>query len=236
VGNRHLDEVERLVLGAIGDGGTPLDEIAERSGHAPATVATAFHGLVRDGLVETSGELARLTDDGRQALAGAPDTRAPSDLRPVADEVEQLVRTVGSAVVSRIEARAAATEAARDAVLASDADRDAAVAVLTDAFAHGRLSSTELEERTGRALAARTHGELDDLLVGLGGYRVAVPRRPWRKVLFGLVAFLMSPFLLLGGGLFVFGSDADDHIAGAILLLVLLPGPLALWRWAWPRR
>ena len=70
-------------------------------------------------------------------------------------------------------ARAAAAEAKRDAVLASDADRDAAVRVLTDAFSVGRLSASELDERTGKVLAARTHGKLDDLLAGLGGYPVA---------------------------------------------------------------
>jgi hypothetical protein len=238
VGNAHPDDVERRVLGAIGADGAPLDEIADRSGQAPATVAAVFHRLVRDGLVETRGELATLTDDGHAALSAPPDpaAQAAPTAPSVAVDLEEIARSVGSVVNTHVRARAAAAEAARDGVLASAADRDAAVAVLAEAFAHGRLTSAELEQRTGQALAARTHGDLDGLLAGLGGYRVAVPRRPWRKVLFGLVAFLMSPFVLLGGGLFFFGSDTDDHVAGAILLLVLLPGPLALWRWAWPRR
>ena len=49
-------------------------------------------------------------------------------------------------------------------MLASDADRDTAVQILTVAFSDGRLSSSELEDRTGRTLAARTHGELDAVL------------------------------------------------------------------------
>jgi hypothetical protein len=50
---------------------------------------------------------------------------------------------------------------------ASDADRDRVVDVLRDHGASGRLTTEELEERTDRALAARTHGELDRLLTDL---------------------------------------------------------------------
>ena len=46
------------------------------------------------------------------------------------------------------------------AMRASDADRDAAVAELGEHFQAGRLTAEELDERTGRALTARTWGEL----------------------------------------------------------------------------
>jgi len=52
---------------------------------------------------------------------------------------------------------------------ASDADRDAVLAVLSEHFQAGRLTSGELEERTGNALAARTHGELAALTSDLPG-------------------------------------------------------------------
>jgi len=45
-----------------------------------------------------------------------------------------------------------------------DAERDEAVAVLGRAVAEGRLTYAELDERTGRALAARTRGELHSVL------------------------------------------------------------------------
>lgn len=52
---------------------------------------------------------------------------------------------------------------------ASDADREVVRAVLTDAFADGRLTREEHEERVGTLLEARTLGELpalvDDLVV-----------------------------------------------------------------------
>jgi hypothetical protein len=47
---------------------------------------------------------------------------------------------------------------------ASDADRDAVLSDLSENFQAGRLTPEEFEDRTGRALAARTWGELKDLL------------------------------------------------------------------------
>ena len=53
----------------------------------------------------------------------------------------------------------------------SDADRDRAIAELSEHFQAGRLTTEELEDRTGRALQARTAGELAGLFTDL-------PRRP----------------------------------------------------------
>ena len=52
---------------------------------------------------------------------------------------------------------------------ASDADRDAVLSDLSENFQAGRLTPEEFEDRTGRALAARTWGELKDLLRDLPG-------------------------------------------------------------------
>ena len=49
----------------------------------------------------------------------------------------------------------------------SDADRDAAVSELGEHFQEGRLDRDELEDRTGRALLARTGSDLDELLADL---------------------------------------------------------------------
>jgi hypothetical protein len=49
----------------------------------------------------------------------------------------------------------------------SDAERDQAVAELSVHFQHGRLTQDEFEERTGRALKARTGAELADLFTDL---------------------------------------------------------------------
>jgi hypothetical protein len=63
-------------------------------------------------------------------------------------------------------------------IKASDADRDAVVAALSEHFQAGRLTTEELEERTGRALAARTLGELDELTADLPAPAPAPPGVP----------------------------------------------------------
>ena len=63
------------------------------------------------------------------------------------------------------------------AMRASDADRDAALADLSEHFQAGRLTAEELDERTGQALTARTWGELTELLADLPATRPAA--RPW---------------------------------------------------------
>ncbi|MBV9095993.1 MAG: DUF1707 domain-containing protein [Streptosporangiaceae bacterium] len=50
---------------------------------------------------------------------------------------------------------------------ASDADRDRAAALLSEHHAAGRLTAGEFTERLDKALAARTHGEIDELLADL---------------------------------------------------------------------
>ena len=60
---------------------------------------------------------------------------------------------------------------------ASDSDRDAVVSDLSEQFQAGRLTAGEFDERMGRALAARTWGELRDLLADLPTTRPA-PQAP----------------------------------------------------------
>jgi len=50
---------------------------------------------------------------------------------------------------------------------ASDADRDAVVTALGEHFQAGRLTSEELDDRMGRALSAKTLGELATLTTDL---------------------------------------------------------------------
>ena len=56
---------------------------------------------------------------------------------------------------------------------ASDADRDTAVDILCAAAADGRLTMTELDERVGSALTARTLPQLARLIADLIGPRAA---------------------------------------------------------------
>lgn len=61
---------------------------------------------------------------------------------------------------------------------ASDADRDAMLAELSQHFQAGRLTSDELEERTGQALQARTYRDLARLTTDLPSLASIVPPSP----------------------------------------------------------
>jgi hypothetical protein len=55
----------------------------------------------------------------------------------------------------------------------SDADRDLVVTELSEHFQTGRLTQDEFEDRSGRALRARTGAELDELFTDLPRQAVA---------------------------------------------------------------
>jgi Domain of unknown function (DUF1707) len=55
----------------------------------------------------------------------------------------------------------------------SDADRDRVAAELSEHFQAGRLTQDEFDERVGRAISARTRGDLDELTTDLPSGRPA---------------------------------------------------------------
>jgi len=63
---------------------------------------------------------------------------------------------------------------------ASDSERETAVDLLSQAFAEGRLSHHELEQRSAAALTARTRGELSALTADLPlpGAHTGLPAHP----------------------------------------------------------
>lgn len=63
----------------------------------------------------------------------------------------------------------------------SDAERTHVVNVLQKAIGHGMLSLDEFTERTDRALAAKTRGELNAVLVDLAGVTHTDPEAPVRE-------------------------------------------------------
>ncbi len=109
---------------------------------------------------------------------------------------------------------------------ASDADRDAVLSDLSEHFQAGRLAADEFEDRTGRALAARTWGELRDLMQDLptspAGPHVSVtattgapPHRPLGRT-------VLVPIAVLAGiGIAVTMSAGTAHAHWGILWLVL---------------
>ena len=96
---------------------------------------------------------------------------------------------------------------------ASDADRDAVVAALSEHFQTGRLTPEEFDERAGRALAARTLGELDELMADLPAVNVAGPApvaQP-RGLRYPLLAAVAAALVVLVIVTFVLGAGAGPH-------------------------
>lgn len=85
---------------------------------------------------------------------------------------------------------------------ASDAERDAVVTELGEHLKDGRLQPDEFDERVGRAVNARTRGELDGLLTDLPQPVPApLPAPPRARLPFPLVgiAIFVTGMMLLGG-------------------------------------
>jgi hypothetical protein len=147
----------------------------------------------------------------------------------------------GDEAVRRWFAARARAEAERDGRLASDAEREKVCELLNSAFADGRLTSAELEERTTRALAGRTHGDLAEVMSGLGAmghpalWNAKVQRGIWPRIVFWVVGFVTAPFLFIAAMALLFGSDLGDRVFGIVLLVLFLPGLIAVYRWAHPR-
>ncbi|MGN6131789.1 MAG: DUF1707 domain-containing protein, partial [Nocardioidaceae bacterium] len=228
------------VMRAVGRASRTPDELAIQLGESVSDVQDVLVRLVEAGLAEADGGRVWLTEAGRRAAAaadpGRPAGPVPADVVDPVGELIDVARSVESSWVARTAQASAVRQAATAALLASDADRDQAVQQLTEAFSQGRLTSAELDERTGRALAARTHGELDEVLDGLGGLTSPVRRHPVRTVVFWFATVLLSPFLLLGVLFVLFGADLGDHVAGLVFLALTAPLLFGLWRWSRPRR
>jgi Domain of unknown function (DUF1707) len=102
-------------------------------------------------------------------------------------------------------------------IRASDADRDAVVAALSEHFQAGRLTTEELEGRTGQALAARTLGQLDELTADLPAPRPAAdpaPVAPRRRAGYLVFVPLVVPVAALAILAVVLGTSTGIHAWG----------------------
>jgi Domain of unknown function (DUF1707) len=120
---------------------------------------------------------------------------------------------------------------------ASDADRDVVLAELSEHYQAGRLTSDELEQRTGQALQARTFGDLARLTADLpplaptgpaagpAGGVVTRPggRLPLAPVVLGLVAAAVVAGALLDTG----AGTRGTHVLWLIIVVALVARMLA---------
>jgi hypothetical protein len=77
-----------------------------------------------------------------------------------------------------------------DSLRVSDAERDAVLSALGDHAAVGRLTLDELEDRSGRALTAKTRGELATLTSDLPAEGTASPAPSQKKPVRWMVAIM----------------------------------------------
>ncbi len=135
-------------------------------------------------------------------------------------------------------------DAAQDALLASDTERDEVCRRLASAFSEGRITSAELDERTSQALTARTHGDLEAVMRGLTVPVVSAPPVPLPplghappvtqaprgvnpRMVFWIVCFFMAPSFLTG--------LVAQGASGLLPVLVLGPILYVVYRRLYPR-
>lgn len=113
----------------------------------------------------------------------------------------------------------------------SDADRDAALAELSEHFQAGRLTSDELDERVGKALTARTGKELAALTVDLPELPGHGPADPapthYRARRGGLWRWAITLAVI---GIVVSSLAGPGHVRGALFPWWLIPIGLLVWR------
>jgi hypothetical protein len=109
---------------------------------------------------------------------------------------------------------------------ASDADRDQVLAVLSDNYQAGRLTSDELEDRTGRALSARTLDDLDALTADLPSAGQAgdpgAAGQPSGPGLARLPIIVVAVAVILIAGV-VLGTTVAGHATHFLWLLIAVP-------------
>jgi hypothetical protein len=128
-------------------------------------------------------------------------------------------------------------------IRASDQDRQSAVELFSDAYAVGRLSRDELDERVTAAYSAKTCGELRDLTAdlprsatpaGLLSETVAwrrVPQRASRRLVSVMIWMFFA--LVLSAGLAGLASPVAVWIAAIPIPIALLLTPalgIGWWR------
>jgi hypothetical protein len=109
----------------------------------------------------------------------------------------------------------------------SDADRDRAVAELSEHFQAGRIAADELDDRVGRALQARTAADLAPLFADLPGERPAATGpgthpgspAPFRSAPVPAVPIAIIVVIALGG--FLSGHPALIVLVPVLVLLIV---------------
>jgi Domain of unknown function (DUF1707) len=114
----------------------------------------------------------------------------------------------------------------RREIRVSDAERDQAVAELSEHFQSGRLTQEEFEDRSGRALQARTVSDLAGLFNDLPHNVVPAPTPPM-PAMGPRMRLPLVPIIVLGVILAilagpVYGSSTHHHSAFGLLVPIVI--------------
>lgn len=106
----------------------------------------------------------------------------------------------------------------------SDAERDRAVAELSGHFQQGRLTQEEFEDRSGRALQARTGRELSGLFTDLPQDAAPVPVSPGsaRRVPTAAVVVACAMAAIIVGNLLGDTGHSHGHSFGWLVPVLVL--------------
>jgi hypothetical protein len=122
----------------------------------------------------------------------------------------------------------------RREIRVSDAERDQAVAELSEHFQSGRLTQEEFEDRSGRALQARTESDLVGLFSDLPNNTVPVPpavdpdMRPWVPARLPLLRIVILGVIAAGivgsifGGTTHYGGTTHFHSSFGFVVPVII--------------
>ena len=108
----------------------------------------------------------------------------------------------------------------------SDADRDRAIAELSEHYQAGRLTTEELEDRTGRALQARTAADLAALFTDLPRRQApvtsAAASAPASPARFWPARVPVAPFAVLAVVVALAVFSGHPHIAWVPVLVLIV--------------
>lgn len=115
----------------------------------------------------------------------------------------------------------------RREIRVSDAERDQAVAELSEHFQSGRLTQEEFEDRSGRALQARTVSDLAGLFNDLPHNVVPAPTPPVPAMMGPRMRLPLLPIIALGVIVAiiagpVYGGTTHHHSAFGLLVPIVI--------------
>lgn len=250
-----IDQLALRVLRAVDTGMESVIGLSVALTVSPEEIRRSVDNLLAQELLECGPDRAtglRVTEtaarliasDGPEIATGVFGSTSVTSVRfslgsrpssPV-DEWADVGHLVSQAWSAAQSSRTAEERRREGQLLVGDQERETALQALAAAYGEGRLKREEHDRRADAALHAQTRSDLDavcfDLSAGESPVRATGTAR---RTAFQVITLVSVP-LLLFAVLLVTGDKAGGAVLGLGLLMVLVPGLLALWSWAYGHR